>query len=391
MHFYVVPPEFLEAVRRGTFRDAVEIERRGGRECMVDTVRGPTSSDGIRRACFAWHREGDNVSLGWGIIGTGGFAGAATAPAIKALGAEGSLVAAVSRDRERAEAFAAQHGARRAYTDYADVLRDGEVDVVYISTPNAQHAEQALAAARAGKHVLCEKPLALTVADARRVVETFEAAGLKLGTHFQTRHHTAFVETKRLLDARAIGDVILIQIEASSGANQLRSWRADPALAGLGSINNIAVHPYDLLRHLLGSEVREVTAMTDVGRAAELERMVLALLRFQNGTLAYVNANQRVPHFQPDIDVYGTEGRIVGLDCTRPFRDGELRVLTSAGEQVTKHSSRDAVVRSIAAFNDAVRLNREPNASGVDGLRSVQLTDAVIRSARERRLVEVTY
>lgn len=331
------------------------------------------------------------MSLGWGIIGTGGFAGSATAPAIKALGPDGSLVAAVSRDRGRADAFAAQHGARRAYTDYADLLRDRDVDIVYISTPNAQHTEQALAAARARKHVLCEKPLALTVGDARRTVDAFEAAGLKLGTHFQTRHHTAFVETKRLLERRAIGDVVLMQIEVSSGANQLRSWRADPQLAGLGSINNIAVHPYDLLRYLLGSEVGEVAAMTDVGRSTELERMALALLRFQNGALAYVNANQKVPNFQPDVDIYGTEGRIVGVDCTRPFRDGELRVLTASGEQVTKHSSRDAVVRSIAAFNDAVAHDREPNASGLDGLRSVQLTDAVIRSAREGRLVEVAY
>ncbi|HEV2358732.1 MAG TPA: Gfo/Idh/MocA family oxidoreductase [bacterium] len=331
------------------------------------------------------------MSLGWGIIGTGGFAGSATAPAIQALGDQGSLIAAVSRDRGRADAFAAQHGAKRAYTDYADLLRDRDVDIVYISTPNAQHAEQALAAARAGKHVLCEKPLALSVSDARRMVEAFEAAGLKLGTHFQTRHHTAFVETKRLLQRRAIGDVILVQIEASSGANPFRSWRADPQLAGLGSINNIAVHPFDLVRHLLGSEVREVTAMTDVARGAELEHMVLALLRFQNGAMAYVNANQKVPNFQPDIDIYGTAGRILGVDCTRPFRDGELRVLTAAGEQVTKHSSKDAVVRSVAAFNDAVKQDHEPNASGLDGLRSVQLTDAVVRSAREGRLVEVAY
>jgi 1,5-anhydro-D-fructose reductase (1,5-anhydro-D-mannitol-forming) len=331
------------------------------------------------------------VSLGWGIIGTGGFAGEATAPAINALGEEGSLVAVVSRDRGRAEAFAKKHGATRAYTDYADLLRDADVNIVYISTPNALHADQAIAAARAGRHVLCEKPLALGVADARRVVEAFEAAGVKLGTHFQTRHHTAFVEAKRLLDRRAIGDVILIQIEVSSGASPFRGWRTDPALAGLGAINNIAVHPYDLLRYLVGSEAQEVTAMTDAGRSADLERMALALLRFRNGTLAYVNANQKVAHFQPDIDIYGTEGRIVGINCTRPFRDGELRVLTQAGEQITKYSSRDAVVRSIAAFNDAVRHDREPNPSGLDGLRSVQLTDAVIRSAREGRTVEVTY
>ncbi len=333
------------------------------------------------------------MSLGWGIIGPGRFAGDAVAPAINALENDGHLVAAVSRDRGRAEAFVKRHGAKRAYTDYQNLLSDGEVDVVYISTPNALHAEQAVAAACAGKHVLCEKPLALTATDARRMVEEFAEAGLKLGTHFQTRHHTAFAEAKRLLDGHAIGDVILVQVEASAGAAPLRGWRTDPALAGLGAINNMAVHPYDLLRYLLGSEVSEVMAMTDVDRKQEqeLELVVLALLRFQSGVMAYVNANQKVPYHQPDIDIYGTKGRIVGINCTRPFRDGELRVLTDAGEQVIKHTSKDAIVRSVAAFNDAVLHDREPNPSGLDGLRSVQVTDAVTKSAREGKLVTVTY
>jgi predicted dehydrogenase len=131
--------------------------------------------------------------------------------------------------------------------------------------------------------------------------------------------------------------------------------------------------------------------MTDVGRRQELELMVLTLLRFENGVMAYANANQNVSHYQPDIDVYGTQGRIVGIDCTRPFRDGELRVLTQAGEQVSKHTSRDAVVRSVAAFNDAVLHDLEPNPSGLDGLRNVQVTEAVARSAREGRVVQVVY
>src|SRR5207245_264741 len=98
-------------------------------------------------------------------------------------------------------------------------------------------------------------------------------------------------------------------------------------------------------------------------------------------------ANQNVPHYQADLDIYGTTGRIVAVDCTRPFRDGELRVLTGVGERVTRHTSRDAFLRAVKAFNDAIRHDREPNPSGLDGLRSAQLTDAVIRSAREERLV----
>jgi 1,5-anhydro-D-fructose reductase (1,5-anhydro-D-mannitol-forming) len=178
-------------------------------------------------------------------------------------------------------------------------------------------------------------------------------------------------------------------VPSLSDTTALRGWRTDPTLAGLGVINNLGVHAYDLLRYLLGAEVREVVALTNVGRTQELERMAVALLRFENGVLAYVNANQNVPFYQPDIDIYGTSGRIVGADCTRPFRDGELRVLTEAGERVTKHTSKDAVVRSLAAFNTAVAENREPNASGVDGWRNVQVTEALIASAREGRLIQV--
>jgi 1,5-anhydro-D-fructose reductase (1,5-anhydro-D-mannitol-forming) len=260
------------------------------------------------------------VGLGWGIIGTGGIANNAIAPAINELKDAGHLVAAVSRDRERADAFAARHAARRGYTDYGDLLRDREVDVVYIGTPNGLHAEQAIAAARAGKHVLCDKPLALTVTDARRVVDEFARARLKLGIVFQTRYHTAFLEAKRLLDQGAIGDVLVVQVEVSSGATTLRSWRADPALAGLGSINNIAVHPYDLLRYLLGSEPTEAMAMTDVGRTAELERLVLALLRFRSGALAYVNANQKVPTTGPTSPSTGR--RAGSWAWTAPARSG---------------------------------------------------------------------
>jgi 1,5-anhydro-D-fructose reductase (1,5-anhydro-D-mannitol-forming) len=107
------------------------------------------------------------------------------------------------------------------------------------------------------------------------------------------------------------------------------------------------------------------------------------LFRFENGTMAYINANQKVADFQPDIDIYGTKGRIVGRNVTRAFLDGELRVKIGDRETTTAYTSRDAFDRQVAAFNRAVLEDREPNASGLDGLRSVQLTDAILKSARE--------
>ena len=328
--------------------------------------------------------------LGWGIVGPGRIADTAMAPAINAL-PESRLAAVVSRDRGRAAAFATKHNAARAYADYAEMLRDPAVDVVLITTPNALHAEQAVAAARAGKHILCDKPLAASAADAERVVEACREARVRLGINFQTRHQACSEETKRLIDAGEIGQVLVVQLEVSAGANPLGGWRTDPALAGLGSVNNIAVHAYDLLRYLLSSEVTEVMAMFDTGRTGRLETLAMTLLRFQGGTMAYVNGNQKTPNYQADLDIYGSKGRIVWDQLTRPWLEGELRVFTERGETATPYSNKDAYRRTVAAFNDAVLRNREPNASGRDGLRSVELTEAIAKSAREGVLVELRY
>jgi 1,5-anhydro-D-fructose reductase (1,5-anhydro-D-mannitol-forming) len=326
------------------------------------------------------------MTVGWAVVGTGNIAERGIAPHIQEL-AESELVAVVSRDQSRADEFARRHGARRACASYEAMLADPEVQVVSIHTPNALHAEQVVAAARAGKHVLCDKPLAPSAAEAERALEECRRAGVKLGINFQTRHHACFLEAHRLISAGTLGEVKLVQIEVSNGGSPLRGWRAAPGLAGLGAINNIGVHAYDLLRFLLGSEVMEVGVLTDVGRRPELEVMALALLRFANGTMAYVNANQAYPLNQPEIDVYGSSGRITASNVTRPWADGEMRVTTADGEKVSQETSQDCYRRVIDDFNHAVMGNREPHAAGEDGLRSVELTDAMARSAREGRFV----
>lgn len=333
------------------------------------------------------------MTLGWGILGTGGHADTAIAPAIAAQGGTARLVGVVSRDPARADEFARRHGAPHAYTKYEDLLADPGVDVVVITSPNGLHAEQAVAAARAGKHVLCDKPLATSSDDAARVVEECRQAGVRLGIDFQVRHLESSADTKRLIASGAIGEVLLGQAEHGPGRRHLVNWRTDPNLAGLGATNNLAVHAYDLLRYLLGSEVMEVMAMFDTGQSGDLEEMVTALLRFDGGAMAYVNGNQTVPHKQNDFVVYGTRGRIVGRNLTRHMQDGELRVITDQDEpeEVRRYATHDAFVRVVADMDEAVMSGREPLASGLDGLRSVELTEAIAESARQGRLVRPRY
>jgi 1,5-anhydro-D-fructose reductase (1,5-anhydro-D-mannitol-forming) len=333
------------------------------------------------------------MTLGWGIIGTGRHADTAIAPAIAAQGDAARLVGVVSRDPARAEAFARRHAAPGAYTRYEDLLANPDVDVVLVTSPNGLHAEHALAAARAGKHVLCDKPLATSSDDAAQVVKECRRAGVRLGIDFQVRHLDSSAATRRLIASGAIGEVLLVQAEHGPGRHPLASWRTDPRLAGLGATNNLAVHAYDLLRYLLESEVMEVTAMFDTGQSGDLEEMVTTLLRFNRGAMAYVNGNQTVPHRQNDFVVYGSRGRIVGKSLTRHMQDGELRAVTGQDEreEVHRYATHDAFVRVVADMHEAVSSGRDPLASGVDGLRSVELTEAVAESARQGRLVRPRY
>lgn len=324
----------------------------------------------------------------WGIIGLGRIADSEIAPAISAS-PHGVLHGVVSRDQGRADAFAQRHGAVRALTSFGDLLADPEVDAVYIATPNALHVDQVVAAAEAGKQVMCDKPLALTVMDARRAIDACDQAGVKLGITFQTRFHDNFERCREIIQDGTLGEIRAVQIEMSSGRTLLKGWRTDPALAGLGVINNIGVHAFDLLRYLLGSEVTEVTALAGHEEGLTPETLAMVLLRYGCGALAYVNVNQSVAFPQADIAVYGTKGRVVGRSCTRMNMSGTLAIATGAGETVLETASYGAYKGAITAFEEAVMNSRAPSPSGLDGLRSVELTTAITESLRQRGTVSV--
>ena len=324
----------------------------------------------------------------WGIIGLGRIADTEIAPAIT-TSPHGELRAVVSRDQGRADAFAGRHGAARALTSFDELLADPGVDAVYIATPNALHADQVMAAARAGKHVMCDKPLALSVAGARQAVATCEEAAVRLGITFQTRFHDHFGRFREVVQDGSLGEIRVVQVEMSPGRTLLKGWRTDPALAGLGAVNNLGVHAFDLISWLLGTEAAEVTAMAGHEGGLEPETLALVLLRYGTGALAYVNVNQSVAFPQADITVYGTKGRVVGRSVTRMNMEGTLDILTEEGQTTIETASYHAYRGAVMAFEDAVSTGREPSPSGLDGLRSVELTSAIAESMRSGRTAAV--
>ncbi|MET0697608.1 MAG: Gfo/Idh/MocA family oxidoreductase [Acidimicrobiia bacterium] len=329
--------------------------------------------------------------LSWGIIGIGNVVRSTMAPAMVVEPAC-DLVAAVSRNQGRADDFALEFGARFAYSDYDEMLANPEVDAVFIATPNLFHADQVVAAARAGKHVFCDKPLGINVADARRALDACESAGVSLGVNFHNRHLPWVRDVSRLIAVGTIGDVRVVQLQVASGPRHYDNWRADPVMAGLGSVHNVGVHGLDFLRVLLHSDPVEVMAMFDQAPGSgEVEMLALIQLRFENGVMVQYNANEKLRDPLNDIVIYGTQGRVVGRSFTRSRSDGELAILTDAGETTTGYPAPEAHRLSLAAFTNAVLSGEEPNASGLDGLRSAQVCEAIERSAREGQTVEVVY
>ena len=296
------------------------------------------------------------------------------------------LIGVVSRTQARADDFAKRFGAQHAYTSYDDLLRNPEVTVVSIHTPNALHAEQAIAAARAGKHVFCDKPMATNVADAERIVRECDKAGVKLAVNFHNRHMPCFIETRRIVQSGEIGEVLMVQLEASAGVGArsvAATWRQDPAMAGLGTSMNVGTHVYDILRFILGSEIVTVSAMFDTAPGV-MEKTSLTTFKFANGTLAQLNVNQSTPNPHNDFIIYGSKGRITGKGLTRSRAGGELQVLLNDGtSRNAEYPAIDAHAACVAGFSQALLDGTAPIASGIDGLRSVQLTDAMGKSAWE--------
>jgi 1,5-anhydro-D-fructose reductase (1,5-anhydro-D-mannitol-forming) len=333
-----------------------------------------------------------STANGWGLIGTGRIADERILPAVNAS-AGNRLVGVVSRDAARAQAFAQKFGAQHAYTRYEDLLKNPAVTIVAIHTPNALHAEQAIAAARAGKHVFCDKPMALTVADAKRMIDECRRARVKLGVNFHNRFMPCFIDVKKIIDSGEIGEVVLAQIEASPGSRagvRADTWRVDAALAGLGTSMSIGVHVYDILRYLLSSEVVSVSAFFDTPRGV-MEETNLSLFRFSNGVMAQVSVHEKAPFPHNDFVIYGSRGRITGRGLTRSRSGGELQVVTHDGKtRTTEYPATNAHAASVAAFGRAVLEDREASPSGVDGLRCVELTVAMAESAWDGVHVDVS-
>jgi 1,5-anhydro-D-fructose reductase (1,5-anhydro-D-mannitol-forming) len=335
------------------------------------------------------------MSIGWGIIGIGGHANRFMAPALsRAVGTR--LVAVASRDIGRAEAFAIKHGALRAYDSLEKLLADPEVDVLYIATPNNLHCEETIMAARAGKHVYCEKPMALTVADGEGMIKACKDNGVKLGIDFQNRFHPAHVEARRLILSGEAGEVNVIKAQYAHGrsrnAPRGTGWRNNPDVAGAGSLVGTGVHPVDLCRFLLDSEIAEIRALTDEAPPGRpVDDMAYIIMRFRNGVTGVVISGVLVPRSDDDAVIYGSRMKITCRNTVGMPLRGELIIEGDALNRRESYPAADPIpglyIKAVEAFNKCIINDTPPPASGEDGLTMIRVVDAVLASSRTGKAV----
>ncbi len=258
------------------------------------------------------HRERARVEktqnpLRWGVLGAADIAVHKVIPAINAS-REGRVDAIASRTEDRARSAAGALGIPRWFGSYQGLLDDPDIEAVYIPLPNHLHKEWTLAAAAAGKHVLCEKPLAMSSQDARKMIDACEAAGVKLMEAFMYRLHPMWLEVRSLVDGGAIGDLVAIQSFFSYYNDDASDIRNIPEVGG-GALYDIGCYPVNVGRMLFGSEPTVVKA--SIRRDADFgtDTMTSAVLDFGGRHMTFTCSTRMADHQW--VGIQGTTGRLV--------------------------------------------------------------------------------
>jgi len=329
-----------------------------------------------------------------GIIGGGGIS---ETHARAAREIDGVGIAAFYGDNYEKTSQLSQRYGGAVYRDFDSFLRHRPMDLVIVGSPSALHAEQGIAAARQGLHVLTEKPIDVTTTQTDALIEECEKAEVKLGVCFQDRVAPDIVRLKQLIDAGRIGKPILcsgyVKWYRPPDYYANSRWRGTRALDGGGALMNQGVHTIDLLLWLMGNVERVYAKTLTALHQIEVEDTVVATLEFRNGAVGTIEAGTSIyPGSQRRVEVSGSEGTIV-LEHDRIVR-ADLRTpdptLVIESESNTNASASSPIVsdvsghrRLIEDFLRAIANGDRPVCDGVEGRRSVELIEAIYKSSRE--------
>ncbi|MFC1544936.1 Gfo/Idh/MocA family protein [Gemmatimonadota bacterium] len=328
-------------------------------------------------------------TIRWGLIGCGDIAEKRVAPAMHDL--DGHMLRAVARnDASRVEEFAARFGAVRAYATAEEVIADPDVNAIYLATPVDLHLPHTLAAAEAGKHVLCEKPMALNTGECDRMIEACDKAGVLLGVAYYRRFYPAVLEIKRLIAENTLGKPILGRVLATEYWTYPPShpfdWRLTLAHSGGGPLMDFGSHRIDILLDILGP-VTEVAAFSDrLVFEREVEDSALVALRHASGAQSIVGAYHTIGPPGDELEIFGSGGKVT-IDT---LNEGFLQV-TSGGncQTIERPPHANLHLPLIEDFGAAISGGRQPRVTGRTGRLTSRVMEAAYRASREGITIKV--
>lgn len=340
----------------------------------------------------------------WGVIGCGGIADRRTIPGMM-LADNAELVAVMDVNAELAAQCKDKYSAKYSFTDEASLLALDEVEAVYIASPVFCHKKQAMAAAAAGKHILLEKPVGLTVNEAREIAAYCEAKGVKLGVGFVMRFHTFHQQMRDAIASGKLGEIVSARAQLSCWYPEMEGvWRQDPAKSGGGALMDMGVHCVDLIRYITGLEVTNVAGM--IGNqifSYKVEDAGAILMRLSNGATAYVDANFNIPDDAAvcKLEIYGTKGSFFA-EGTVSQEEAGIAILRTADDTTAYDASQarsgsEAVeltgaggnlyTKEVEAFGRAVLGEITVPVTTADAIRSQEVVEAAYRSHAEGKAI----
>jgi predicted dehydrogenase len=317
----------------------------------------------------------------WGVLGAASIALRKVIPGMQ-KGAYSEIAAVASRDRQKAEEAARKLGIPKAYGSYEELLQDREIEAVYNPLPNHLHVSWSIKAAEAGKHVLCEKPISLNVAEAKTLLAARDRTGVKIGEAFMVRTHPQWLRTREIVRSGAIG-------ELRSAMCVFSYFNRDPANVrhkvewGGGGLLDIGCYPITMSRFIFAEEPVRVAGALERDPDFKTDRLVCAILEFPSGPSTFTCSTQTTP-FQR-MHFLGTSGRVeIEIPWNAP-NDRPCRIffsdVTGAAPQVEEFPVVDQYTIQGDEFSRAVRSERDVPVPLEDAIKNMAVIDAIFRAA----------
>lgn len=315
----------------------------------------------------------------WGVLSTANIGRARVNPAIQAS-RNGELVGVASRDKERAREFANHHNIETAYGSYQELLEDERIEAVYIPLPNSLHHEWTIRAAGAGKHILCEKPLALNARQCLEMQQAAQTHGVKLMEAFMYRFHPRTRRVIEMVRQGAIGEARILRSSFTFCVTKPDNIRLNQALGG-GALMDVGCYCVNISRTLAGSEPLQVQAFSRVGSSG-VDLELVGTLRFPSGLIAQFDCALTVER-REEYEIAGPEA---SLRVPQAFLPGtsETQILETRGRQGDKQHEFPGVDEyqlMVEHFGDCILENREPLCSAVEAARNLRVIEALFASA----------